>query len=259
MAVLFLEGLIGPTPESTGYFARAMTRLNNLNGSGSFFDVLLPPPSAQAGHRYPTRRVLRTCSRASCNWLSGSVRTSASLPGEDRTQTCRERARAAVRWIGLDVASYREHLAAATPSFAAVFGTPAPYPAQSAMSDGMLGQVVVLEAETGSGKTEAALWRFLHLFARGEVDGLYFALPTRVAASQAYARVRHALERAWPEGAPVAVRALPGYAAADGETAIPLPDFKVLWSDDPLDSDTARRWAAESSKRFLAATVAVEH
>lgn len=29
---------------------------------------------------------------------------------------------------------------------------------------------VVLEAETGSGRTEAALWRFRHLFAAGDLD-----------------------------------------------------------------------------------------
>jgi superfamily II DNA/RNA helicase len=50
------------------------------------------------------------------------------------------------------------------------------------------GPVVVLESETGSGKTEAALWRFATLFVAGKVDGLYFALPTRVAASQIHGR-----------------------------------------------------------------------
>src|SRR3546814_2111338 len=43
-------------------------------------------------------------------------------------------------------------------------------------------------AETGSGKTEAALWRFARLFAEGKVDGLYFAVPTRSAARQLHAR-----------------------------------------------------------------------
>jgi CRISPR-associated endonuclease/helicase Cas3 len=125
------------------------------------------------------------------------------------------------------------------------------------MADNALATVVVLEAETGSGKTEAALWRYFHLFARGEVDGLYFALPTRVAATQVYRRVCEALSRAWPKGAPVAVRALAGYTAADGKTARALPDFKVLWSDVPSDAEAGRRWAGETSKRFLAAPVAV--
>ncbi len=55
---------------------------------------------------------------------------------------------------------------------------------QLATADLSLGNIVVLEAETGSGKTEAALWRFVQLFQNGEVDSLFFALPTRVAASK---------------------------------------------------------------------------
>jgi CRISPR-associated endonuclease/helicase Cas3 len=55
------------------------------------------------------------------------------------------------------------------------------------------GHVVVLESETGSGKTEAALYRFARLFAIGEIDGLYFALPTRVAATAMFERVKTAV------------------------------------------------------------------
>lgn len=193
------------------------------------------------------------------DWLGSDTRffPFSNVGDRDRLGSSRELASVAVREIGLDPEPYRKRFEQASPDFGDVFGTATPYPAQSAMSDPAPGQVVVLEAETGSGKTEAALWRYLHLFARGEVDGLYFALPTRVAASQAYRRVREALSRAWPDGAPLAVRALAGYAAADGETARALPDFKVLWSDDPSDAEAGRRWAGESSKRFLAAPVAV--
>lgn len=192
------------------------------------------------------------------DWLGSDTRFFPfSELGEDRLATSRSRARTAVRAIGLDVAPYRQLLVRTSPAFADVFDAPAPYPSQAAMADEGLGPVVMLEAETGSGKTEAALWRYFHLFARGEVDSLYFALPTRVAASQAYQRVLDALARAWPSGGPVAVRALSGYAAADGETAQALPDFKVLWSDEPSDAEAGRRWAGESAKRFLAAPVAV--
>lgn len=193
------------------------------------------------------------------DWLGSDERFFPySEPGELRTETSRNHARKAVREIGLDVVAYRGRLISMRPSFAAVFDTTAPYPAQAAMADATLDHVVVLEAETGSGKTEASLWRFVQLFARGEVDGLYFALPTRVAASQVYARVLTAIERLWPSNTPVVVRALPGYVSADGATTTPpLPDFRVLWSDEPNDADAARRWSAESPKRFLAATVAV--
>lgn len=177
--------------------------------------------------------------------------------GEDRLQTCRGLAYEAVVALGLDAEDTRSRLLELNPDFAAVFGGNAPYPTQAAMADDALGPIVILEAETGSGKTEAALWRFLSLFKQGKVDSLYFALPTRVAASQAYRRVCEAIARAWPEGAPVVVRALSGYAAADGETFRPLPDFKTLWSDEPSDAEAGRRWAAENAKRYLAAPIAV--
>ncbi len=119
---------------------------------------------------------------------------------------------------------------------------------------------MILESETGSGKTEAALWRFAHLFQTGQVDGLYFALPTRVAATQLYERTRQFATNVWQgtgQEPPVAVRALAGYESSDGQTVKKLPDFKVLWADNPDDQKAHTRWAAESSKRFLAAPLAV--
>jgi len=97
----------------------------------------------------------------------------------------------------------------------------------------------------------------MHLFRAGKVDSLYFALPTRVSAKQVYDRVRAAIARVWPDDPPLTVRALPGYAAADGEEPKMLPEFKVQWNDDPNDDQALRRWAAEAPKRFLAAPVAV--
>lgn len=191
------------------------------------------------------------------DWLGSDTRFFPySEQDEDRLATSRDRARIAVANVGLNTEPFRRQLEGAL-NFGELFDTPRPYRAQAAMADDTLGPVVVLEAETGSGKTEAALWRYFDLFARGRVDSLYFALPTRVAATQVYRRVCEALARAWPERTPIAVRALPGYAAVDGETACPLPDFKVLWSDDPSDAEAGRRWAGETSKRFLAAPVAV--
>ena len=192
------------------------------------------------------------------DWLGSDTRYFPfSECGEDRLARSRECAQKAVRAIGLDAEPCRRALQHTPACFTDVFDADAAYSSQLAMADDRLGPVVVLEVETGSGKTEAALWRYFHLFSRGDVDSLYFALPTRVAATQAYRRVCDALTRAWPSGAPLAVRALAGYAAADGATARPLPDFKVLWSDEPSDAKAGRRWAAESSKRFLAAPVAV--
>jgi CRISPR-associated endonuclease/helicase Cas3 len=156
--------------------------------------------------------------------------------------------------IGFNAASLREGLPRHL-SFDAVSDYP-PTDIQLAAAKAP-GAVVVLEAETGSGKTEAALWRFAALFAAGKVDGLYFALPTRVAASQMHNRVQAALDRLFPRKQLEVVRALPGDAMAGTARVRRLPDFAVQWSDDPDDVLRRSRWAAEQPKRFLAATVAV--
>ena len=177
---------------------------------------------------------------------------------EDRAVTAKERARKAIAVIGLDADNWRSKLNACAPNFADTFGIPKPHPIQTAMSDDNLGPLVTLESETGSGKTEAALWRFVHLFRAGLVDSLYFALPTRVAASQVYNRVQTAIKNLWPENPPLTIRALPGYVNADGGDAKHgLANFEVLWSDNPDDAKAHQRWAAESAKRFLAAPIAV--
>ncbi len=196
------------------------------------------------------------------DWLGSDTRFFAySEPGEQRAMTAPARAIDALHAIGLDVEGLREHLRRAKPSVGQPVGLAAARPTQIGLADADLGSLVILEAETGSGKTEAALWRFARLFEAGVVDGLYFALPTRVAASQLYERVRDFVQRLWPDGgeitAPVAVRALPGYESADGELKIRLPDFQVQWPDQPSDETAHRRWVAESPKRFLAATIAV--
>jgi len=175
---------------------------------------------------------------------------------EQRADTAPLHAANAIAALGLDAEPWRERLNALSPGFEQLFKV-SPYPIQAAMDDPDLGPLVILESETGSGKTEAALWRYLHLFRTAQVDSLYFALPTRVSATQAYQRIRDVIERLWPADGPVTVRALPGYAGADGQDAKILPDFKVLWPDDPEDAVAQRRWAAESPKRFLAAPIAV--
>lgn len=194
------------------------------------------------------------------DWLGSDTRPGFfpyTALGEDRQATALERARHAVKAIGLHPGDARSRQQATHGDFTRAFGLPTPRPMQQAMSDAGLGPLVVLEAETGSGKTEAALWRFLHLWRGGQVDALYFALPTRVAATQLCTRVEDFVTQTWGSRAPVVVRALPGYTSADGQGYEPLPHFQVLWHDHPSDAEAERRWAAESPKRFLAATIAV--
>jgi CRISPR-associated endonuclease/helicase Cas3 len=193
------------------------------------------------------------------DWLGSDTRPGFfeySVAGEQRRHTAHQRAAYAVRSIGLKVDSWRDALASTPPTFETAFAVAAPRPMQRVVT-APVGGLVILEAETGSGKTEAALWRFLDLFQRGEVDSLFFALPTRVAATQLYERICQFVARVWPEDGPVVVRALPGYEAADGHLKTSLPDYKVQWPDNPADAMAHRRWVAESPKRFLAATIAV--
>jgi CRISPR-associated endonuclease/helicase Cas3 len=196
------------------------------------------------------------------DWLGSDIRFF-PFSGRDevRADKAAQRAALAVHTIGLDAAALRAPLRASAPDFAVVFGVPQPRPIQQALGDSSLGPLLILEAETGSGKTEAALWRFVQLFRDGAVDSLYFALPTRVAASQLHERLRRFVTRLWPVSgqvdAPVVVRALPGDASADGQALQRLPDFRVLWADRADDQVAHRRWAAESPKRYLAATIAV--
>jgi len=193
------------------------------------------------------------------DWL-GSTRLffPYSDSGTSRTRTrAAELAADAIASIDLDACIARTKLAQRPFSFEAAFNVKAPHPMQSMLGDKELGPLLILESETGSGKTEAALWRFLHLFSERKVDSLYFALPTRAAATQVYERVRRCVDRLWPSDAPVVVRALPGYQSADGNHIISMLDFEAQWSDNPDDAKAATRWAAESPKRFLAATIAV--
>lgn len=195
------------------------------------------------------------------DWL-GSTRDifkfSASLD-RNYMDKVREKARQAVADIGIDVRRLRKS-AAERADFATLTGGRQPRIQQQLVGAYPLETpLVILEAETGSGKTEAALWRFAQLFEAGLVDSLYFALPTRAAAIQIQQRVNDVMRRLFGNGAPETVLAVPGYLKAGEAEGQRLPDWKVRWDDDD-GADEARllaRWAAESVKRALAATIAV--
>ena len=134
-----------------------------------------------------------------------------------------------------------------------------PRPAQRALLEQPLprsGQIVALEAETGSGKTEAALIHFLRLFREGEVDGMYFALPTRAAAVQIHTRIKKVIARWFGDAAPPVGLAVPGYLRVDDrEGHRPLPEtWRVLWDDERVRE---RGWAVENAKRYLSGAVMI--
>lgn len=176
----------------------------------------------------------------------------------------RRRAEEVLRRMRIDCTEALADLAERRPSFGEVFkdadGNPwAPTPVQQAAAGEDLGPLVIIEDETGAGKTEAALWRFKTLFQAGKVDSLAFVLPTRVSAVALSGRIDAFLHSLFPDPdlRPNSVMAVPGYLVSDGLTGKRLPEFEVLWPDRHEEASAHRHWAAEHSKRYLAAAVAV--
>lgn len=180
-------------------------------------------------------------------------------PEEDRLAVAQSAAQRALQRIGLMPPTRRE-----PKPFEATFAF-RPTPLQAALASEVTPDndthLLLAESDTGSGKTEAALAWFFRLYDEGKVDGLYFALPTRVAARELYARVLKAVEAAFDEEhrpGPVLLAA-PGYVKVDGESIPPAltnPDG-TLWDDSAQDRQRERLWSAERPKRFLAAPIAV--
>jgi CRISPR-associated endonuclease/helicase Cas3 len=173
-------------------------------------------------------------------------------------------ARDAVDQLGLNPGKARQILVRnGTPDFHSIASPEFfPRPIQQSVMDltnHVNGSLSIVEADTGSGKTEAALLRFARLFHAGLVDGMYFALPTRTAATQLHSRIVNAVERAFPDGnhRPPVLLAVPGYLNVDRMEGEKLAPFEVLWDDDDRWRWHARGWAAENSKRYLAGTIAV--
>ncbi|APH54990.1 Superfamily II DNA and RNA helicase [Granulibacter bethesdensis] len=174
----------------------------------------------------------------------------------DRTTRPATKAADVLRNINMDVFRLRQALKPVEPwqLFGWAEGTKL-RPMQQALLELSLDiRLAALESETGSGKTEAAFLRFLRLFRAGLVDGLYFAVPTRAAAAQLHRRINHAVQAAFGGEC---FLALPGYMKAGTAEGWALPGYRVEWADNPDEAQKQARWAAEASRRFLAAPVAV--
>ncbi len=158
--------------------------------------------------------------------------------------------------VGLDVGEQRATFVGAG-EFDALFDFPTNAIQTAARDTPTDAPIVVIESETGSGKTEAALWRFARMYEERLVDGIYFALPTRAAAVQLHGRVKRFAERLFPAAhRPPVVLAVPGYDAdADADRAELGYDERAAGHHDRQAEE--RPWASNGPKRYLAAQVAV--
>jgi CRISPR-associated endonuclease/helicase Cas3 len=145
-------------------------------------------------------------------------------------------------------------------AFPALFGTAdaaRPTPLQSHVAEMELptpGSLLIIEAPTGSGKTEAALALYARLRAASLVGGLMFALPTRATATAMFNRVAEAVRHIYPQGEAPPVNLAAGGGAADFEAGDPLP----MAPDQPDEGgEVAIAWTSDHAKRRLAAEIVV--
>ncbi len=231
---------------------------------GALMPTWFPDAFTAAGPPLPERPAFQhlLCGLVSlADWIGSSRDVFDFVPhlDPDYMNVARAKARRAMAEIGLDAGRWRDAVQGRA-DFSTLAPGRTPRPAQRRVGDWPLDDpLIILEAETGSGKTEAALWRFARLFEAGMVDGLYFALPTRAAAKQIQGRVHQAMGALFGADAPQAVLAVPGYLKSGEAEGQALPDFKVRWDDEDGNGEPRRlaRWAAERANRFLAATIAV--
>ena len=210
-----------------------------------------PLPSAPAFQHH----FLGLCNLA--DWIGSDERwfPYSDAPDDDYIAVARRQARGAVAEIGLNISGQRRAFPEALPEPEMLFGFNPNAIQRAAQEPPLDAPLVIIESETGSGKTEAALWRFARMYRAGLVDGLYFALPTRAAAKQIHDRVKGFVANMFPAAnAPEPFLAVPGYLQAGDASGRQLPDYEVWWDDHAADG---RRWAAESPRRFLAAQIAV--
>lgn len=115
------------------------------------------------------------------------------------------------------------------------------------------GALVIVEAPTGTGKTEYALSLASEMVAGGIADSVIFALPRQASANEMYRRVKSAVGRLFPEGASVSL--------AHGNASIYRPYLESRREIDDEDAETpetfSTEWLADSNKRALFGNVCV--
>jgi CRISPR-associated endonuclease/helicase Cas3 len=168
------------------------------------------------------------------DWMGSDTRWHPVAGPDDRPQAA-DALLADTRWSGWHTG--------ATPD--ALLGSRMPRAAQEVvLTLPLTERLVVLEAPTGTGKTEASVMWASRLVAAGLVDGLYFAVPTRSAATEIHGRIASMMSRVHPLLTARTVRAVPGMLDTD--------HAMQRW-DEPSEPT----WAIGSTRRVMGAPVAV--
>ncbi|WFN33432.1 CRISPR-associated helicase Cas3' [Methanogenium sp. S4BF] len=125
--------------------------------------------------------------------------------------------------------------------------------------------LMIIEDQTGSGKTEAAITATHRLLARGDADGFFFALPTTATANSMYERMESAYRRLYTEDAH------PWLILSHGSRKL-SPGFRRIVHIGPEGEKTRNQndignneyppaecsaWIADNRKKSLLATVGV--
>lgn len=218
---------VGWNNDVSNLFAGILTVADWLGSNTTFFP---PDESAESN---PTRYWERATARA--GEVLGAVGITTPRPTSDSRGTL----------------LYRE-------LFPRIFQHGEPTPLQDLTASVALpspGSRIVVEAETGSGKTEAVLALYFRLRAAGRVEGLVFALPTRATATAMYDRIAEVAARlADPGHTPTIALAMGGQVAS-----APRPEFDpASVQQHPDEQDRlAHGWASENSKTFFGAEIVI--
>src|SRR5262249_39092173 len=142
------------------------------------------------------------------DWMGSDTRFHPTVGNDDRPQSARDLL-AATRWSGWHSGANSEALLGAYQARAAQI---------SVLSLPLTERLVIIEAPTGSGKTEASVIWADRLAAAGLVDGMYFAVPTRSAATELHDRVSKMMARVHKSLVGRVIRAVPGLLDTDHPT-----------------------------------------
>jgi CRISPR-associated endonuclease/helicase Cas3 len=181
------------------------------------------------------------------DWIGSDERHFSPKGGE--SQQARANASAALRELGWEPVRFQTGQA-----FTTLF--PAcnpPRPLQTAALDQVREPgLYVMEAQMGSGKTEAALAAAYELIAGGQASGLYFALPTQVTSNRIHTRVSDFLGRAEVAPDPRRLRLAHSNSWLLDKTGPPQFHPAAPTTEAAADASAGRSWFASSKRALLA-------